>query len=162
MPTTHTMRPSQARLLLQEYTIGQIHALFPSDTELTIKTIYLGNQCARGDYEKVEAFVRETEPEELKTILNNRVRNHQTCLHTVLYWNTGADALRMFQLLVEHGAKFVGDGYGNLPWQVGGYVWVSVVTGRTIESEHFGMTRNEDDFTETHQLISAQYAHTET
>ena len=156
------MRPSQARLLLPDYTLEQIHALFPADTELTIKTFYLANQCARGDYEKVEAFVRETEPEELKTILNNRARQDKTCLHTVLYWNTGAEALRLFQLLVQHGAKFVEDSYGHLPWRVGGYVWVSIITGNMVESEHFGIIRNENDFTETHQLISAQYAQTET
>ena len=72
---------AHAQSLLHPFCIHQIHDILEETTmedekvdDLTVKALYLGNLCARGDLAGVKRFLRETEekePEELDNILNH-------------------------------------------------------------------------------------------
>jgi hypothetical protein len=83
------------------------------------KTLYLGNLCARGDIESITYFINTTESTELTKILNNSLYEFYfgTVLHVSLYWNYGEKCIKLFEILLEHGAVPNRDYYGNFPWQ---------------------------------------------
>ena len=61
---------SQARSQLSYFTLDQVHAMAadidgPVD-DLTAKALYLGYLCAGGNIERIKAFIRETQPQELR------------------------------------------------------------------------------------------------
>jgi hypothetical protein len=161
---------SRAKELLGEYTLEQLRVLFQTENffpfikndDSFIKAYYLGYLCAKGDYEKVKSFIEEIDREELETILNIPCRWNQTCLHKVLYWNNGENAIRLVELLVEHGAEFFKDWYGQFPWQVDevghhdGFSWVSEIFGTYIP--HQELIRDPAEFRETLEIIRTRYA----
>ena len=148
---------SQARSFLPNLSVDQVHFVLQMEgervDELTAKTVYLGNLCARGDIFKIKTFIRETEPQELREVLNCAPEQqwYGTCLHMVMYWNTGVRALEMFELLVEHGAEYKRDAYGSFPWGQLGSIWIT-----PVESIELG-DRNEDEFEETRSTIRELY-----
>ena len=57
----------------------------------SVKGIYLGNLCARGDYKSLANFLRAHSDAENKRLLNTKCYEfyYGTLLHVVLFWNTG-------------------------------------------------------------------------
>lgn len=148
---------SQARSLLLDLNVEQVRIIFQIEGEhvddLTAKALCLGNLCARGDMEQLKAFIRETGSQELREILNCAPDQqwNSTCLHMVMNWNTGAKALEMFELLVEHGAEYKRDGYGCFPWQKLAYVWITPVEFIPLGD------RDEGEFEETRANLVEMY-----
>ena len=144
---------AEARSRLPYFTLDQVHAMTPDIDDFTARTLYLGHLCAGGNIERIQAFVRETEPQDLREILNCAPDQqwNGTCLHMLLGWNTGATALEMFELLVEHGAEYVRDGYGFYPWQKLGYVWITPIDYIEIGE------RDQDEFEETIENLRFMY-----
>jgi hypothetical protein len=121
--------------------------------DITVKALYLGNLCARGDEEKIQDFINETDPQELQEILNCSPDQqwNGTCLHVLLNWITGDKAISLFGLLVRHGATFRRDGYNSFPWQRLGSVWITPVQYTQIGE------RNQEEFEETSANIRRIY-----
>ena len=148
---------SQARSFLPNLSLDQVHSVLQMENEcvdeLTVKTVYFGNLCARGDIKQIKTFIRETEPQELREVLNCAPEKqwYGTCLHMVMYWNTGVKALELFELLVEHGAEYKRDGYSSFPWGQLGSIWIT-----PVETIQLG-DRNEDEFEETRSTIRELY-----
>ena len=117
---------AEAQALLPEYTRKDVQ-----DTdELSVKAQYLGYLCAKGDIDKIKRFVLQNRAGELEDIVNHRPKSQQsrTCLHMVMYWNTGAKALEMFNLLVTHGAIFYKDDNNKFPWEIVELSWVTPIS----------------------------------
>lgn len=148
---------AEARSRLPYFTLDQVHALTADIDEpvddLTARALYLGYLCAGGNIERIKAFIRETEPEDLREILNCApdLQWNGTSLHMLLSWNTGAEAHEIFDLLVQHGAEYVRDGYGFYPWQKLGSVWIT-----PIEYVEIG-ERNEEEFQQTIETLRFMY-----
>ena len=148
---------SQARSFLNHFSVDQLRFMLQMKSEyvddLTTKALYLGNLCARGDINQIKTFIRETDPEELREILNCAPDQqwNSTCLHMLMNWNTGNKALEMFELLVEHGAEYKRDGYGSFPWQHLGSLWITPVEYVQLSE------RNEDEFEETRSTLREMY-----
>jgi len=148
---------SQARSFLLDFTIDHIRLLTQQagepDDDFSIKTIYVGNLCARGDINQIKTFIRKTDPEELREILNCAPEQqwNGTCLNMLLNWNTGVKALEIFELLIEHGAEYSRDGYGFYPWQKLGSLWIT-----PIEHVQLG-DRDQDEFEETIVTLHQMY-----
>jgi hypothetical protein len=69
----------------------------------------------------------------------------------VLNWNTGDVAYQLFELLVEHGAKYSQDQFGSYPWQKLDYLWIAPI-------EHIPLgVRDEAEFEETRTKIIQMY-----
>ena len=140
---------AEAQSRLPDFTVDQIRQLLQEicvdDNELSVKTHYLGNLCARGDINKVRAFLDETSPQELKKILNARPYDQWegSCLHMVGYWNTGDKAIELFDLLYMYGAQFHQDGYDNFPWQSSADLWITPIVGADLGK------RNTQEFKDT-------------
>jgi hypothetical protein len=94
----------------------------PQDVNL----FYLGYLCCQGDYASIVVFLQTLEDEEKRIILNEKPYDFYegTVLHVLLYWNYGNNAINIFDLLVEHGAEFTRDYYGELPWEQQGATWL--------------------------------------
>ena len=148
---------SQARSLLLDLNVEQVRIIFQIEGEhiddLTANALCLGNLCARGDIEQLKAFIRETEPQELREILNCAPDQqwNSTCLHMVMNWNTGTEALEMFELLVEHGAEYKRDGYDCFPWQKLASLWITPVEFIPLGD------RDEGEFEETRANLVEMY-----
>jgi hypothetical protein len=156
---TTTLTAIQAQALLPDLTLGEVRQVLQETsiagqnfTEFDVKVHYLGHLCARGDSAKIKAFLDETEPEELKKIVNTTPYDQSydqwggTCLNIVGYWNTGEKAHQLFELLNRYGAKF---GYANesFPWDCRACLWLSPIT-----HVEFGK-RNVEEFKETIGLV---------
>ena len=148
---------SRARSLLMNLSVEQVRLVRQIEGEhiddLTANALYLGNLCARGDMNQIKSFIRGTEIEEMREILNCAPEQqwYGTCLHMVMYWNTGAKALEMFELLVEHGAEYKRDSYGSFPWGQLGSIWITPVDNISLGP------RNEDEFEETRATLREMY-----
>ena len=149
---------SDAQNYLADLSIEYIRSVLQQAGEpyddLTVKTLYLGNLCARGDEEKINAFIHETDIEELREVLNHGPDEQWncTCLHMLLNWNKGDKAVTLFRLLVEHGAEYERDGYGYFPWQQLGTVWIT-----PVEYVQLG-DRNQDEFEQTCATLREMYS----
>jgi hypothetical protein len=104
-----------------EYTLVQQGRYSDKD----VKLFYLGYLCCQGDYASIVVFLQTLDDDEKRILLNEKPYDFYegTVLHVLLYWNSGNSAINIFDLLVEHGAEFVQDYYGHLPWEQGGAYW---------------------------------------
>lgn len=147
---------AEARSHLPYMTLDQVRlvtAMVEPVDDLTVNALYLGYLCAGGNIERIKAFVRETEPRDLREILNCApdLQWNGTCLHMLLGWNTGAEAHEIFDFLVQHGAEYVRDGYGFYPWQKLGFVWITPIDYIEIGE------RDQDEFEETIETLRFMY-----
>jgi hypothetical protein len=146
----------EARSHLPDYTMQEICVLLRRNGEssgiLAEKTMFLAQLCARGDIDAVKTFIAQTDSDELKQILNNKLFEmwHGTVLHMVTYWNTGNQAIDLFQLLVEHGADPVKDGYNTYPWSTEASLWLLPFGGEIGE-------RNYMEFEDASQYLREIY-----
>ena len=154
----NTISAAHAQSLLRNYCVHQIqHELeqtsMGSPEVVLIKTLYLGNLCAQGNVEGVKGFLRETEPEELEEILNNRPYEQRfgNCLHMVGYWNTGKTAFELFKLLIDHGAEINQNYYEELPWEQKGGLWHCPITEKSLGR------RSTNEFTSTMRRLRQLY-----
>ena len=150
MPTA-----SQARFLLSEYTLEEVRQLNPGDDDTTIMALYLGNLCARGDLEKVEMFIQEHEsyPQHLHAILNCAPYEqwYGNCLHMVMFWNTGDNAMSLFTLLASHGAEYIRNYYEVFPCQTHAPVYIAPINGVDLGY------RDVAEFRDTYQTVIQEY-----
>ena len=149
-----TFTAADAQSILPEYTIWEVRQLFPKKDDITIKALYLGNLCSRGDLEKIKGFIRETDPGQLLEILNCAPYEqwHGTCLHMLLKWNTGDKAIALFKLLVEHGAEYIRNHYDKYPWQIDSTEW-------TLSFAHINLgNRNCEEFRHTYETLIQMYS----
>lgn len=151
-----SLTSAQAKALLPNYSFGDICVLarrggYPRD-EIFEKTLWLGWLCTTGNLSAVKEYLATLDFDEKKQILNTKVYEFYdgTVLHQTLYWNTGNLAIDMFQVLVEHGAEPMLDGYDELPWQNGGSLWIAPF-GSEIG------TRNGEEFEEVNQFLQEIY-----
>ena len=150
MPTA-----SQARSLLSEYTLEEVRQLYPGEDDTTIMALYLGNLCARGDLEKVEMFIQEHEsyPQHLHAILNCTPYDqwYGNCLHMVMFWNTGDNAMSLFTLLASHGAEYIRNYYEVFPCQIHAPVYIAPINGVDLGA------RTVAEFQDTYQTLILEY-----
>jgi hypothetical protein len=105
------------------YAIDNIQKFSAKHRHLTAlqcgQLVYLAHICSRGDYNAIVAFLKTLDDGEKVALLNEKPHEFYegTVLHAVLFWNTGLRAVRIFELLVEHGAEFCRDYYNQLPWE---------------------------------------------
>jgi len=124
------LTPEQARDLIPTYDqqdiCVQLRRCGNESGELAEKTMWLVYLCSKCDTSGVKEFIQSTHPDELRTILNTKLKENWegTVLHAVCYWNTSNKAVNLFELLVEHGADPVRDYYGVLPWENTAPGWV--------------------------------------
>jgi hypothetical protein len=125
----------RARSCLKDYSLEDVRTIFQETNqlsdEISVKSRYLGNLCALGDIDKITTFLQETDPQERETILNHRPVEQcgGTCLHMLLYWNTGRTVDTLFALLIKNGAGYYQDAFDQFPWQMKGTRWVSPIEG---------------------------------
>jgi hypothetical protein len=150
MPTA-----SQARSLLSEYSLDEVRQLYPGEDDTTIMALYLGNLCARGDFKKVEMFIQEHEsyPQHLHAILNCAPYDqwHGNCLHMVMFWNTGDNAMSLFTLLASHGAEYIRNYYEVFPCQIHAPVYIAPINGVDLGGRFIA------EFQDTYQTLILQY-----
>ena len=142
---------SQARALLSEYTLDEVRKLYPEEDNTTIEALYLGNLCARGDLEKVEMFIEQHEiyPQHFHATLNCTPYDqwNGNCLHMVMKWNTGDNAIALFTLLYTHGAEYIRNYYGVFPCQIHAPVYIAPINGVVLGD------RNVAEFRGTYQTV---------
>ena len=145
----------QARSLLSEYSLDEVRKLYPGEDDTTIMALYLGNLCARGDFKKVEMFIQEHEsyPQHLHAILNCAPYDqwHGNCLHMVMYWNTGDNAMSLFTLLASHGAEYIRNYYEVFPCQIHAPMYVAPINGVDLGCRFIV------EFQDTYQTLILQY-----
>jgi hypothetical protein len=147
----------QARDMIPDYTQHDIcvflrrggHSPVNENNE---KTLWLNYLCAKGDIVRVKEFLAMTNYDELKHILNTKLFEQfdGTVLHTTLYWNSGNQAIDLYELLVEHGADPCLDYYYEMPWHNRSTRWI--VPFGTYIGERFN-----DEFEETYQFLREAY-----
>ena len=148
---------SKARSVLYDYTLEQVRCSEPDEIsesdEITIKALYLGNLCARGDLKKVEMFIQEHEsyPQHLHAILNCAPEDHGNCLHMVMYWNTGDNAIALFSLLYAHGAEYIRNYDKVFPCQIHAPFYIAPINGQLLG------IRNIAEFFHTYETLILQY-----
>jgi hypothetical protein len=146
---------SQARFLLSEYSLEVVRQLYPGEDDTTIMALYLGNLCARGDLEKIKGFIQEHEsyPQHLHAILNCAPYEqwYGNCLHMVMFWNTGDNAMSLFTLLASHGAEYVRNDYEVFPCQIHAPMYIAPINGQLLG------IRNIAEFQDTYQTLILQY-----
>jgi hypothetical protein len=151
-----TITSEQARAMIPYYTqldiCIELRRRGMDSGQLAEKTMWLVYLCSKGDIYSVKDFIQSTEPTELRAILNKKLYENWdgTVLHAVLYWNTGNNAVDLFELLVEHGADPVQDYYGFFPWENIAPLWICPFGGQIGE-------RNVDEFEETYQYLREIY-----
>jgi hypothetical protein len=145
---------ADARNQLKAYTMEEISIALNRNGEssgiLADKTMYLACLCSKGDIESVKTFIRDTNLEELKLILNTKLYEmwEGTVLHMALYWNTGNQAFDMYTLLVNNGADPVQNYYNCYPWECTASKWIDM-----IGDTKFDGYRNIEEFSQTYKLI---------
>jgi hypothetical protein len=114
-------------------------------SDKNVKLFYLGYLCCQGDYASIAVFLQTLDDDEKRIILNETPYDFYegTVLHVLLYWNSGNSAINIFDMLVEHGAEFVRDYYGNLPWEQGCAYWKCELRAR--ETSNYIRERYEGD-----------------
>jgi len=103
--------------------------VFQTDLKMQRKRInntrFLAYLCSRvsesGTLDDVKDFIKKVNKtgKEMQLLLNKTHDefNGGTLLHVVFYWNYGELGFELFELLVEHGAEYKLDAYGQYPWQ---------------------------------------------
>jgi len=125
-------------------------SMFRSDL---LYTHYLVSQ---GNLPAVQAFLAGKDDDIKRRLVNDTDYNTHmgNTLHTCAYWNTGDDAVEMFDYLVSCGAKPIRDYYCDLPWEnhTGGlYVPILNLYGHEL------MHRNAAEFTATCTILESRY-----
>lgn len=141
-------------MLLDELGVGVEDAvsvsMFRSDLLYTHYLISQGNLPA------VQAFLDEQDDDTKRRLVNGTDYNTHmgNTLHTCTYWNTGDDAVEMFDYLVSCGAKPIRNYYGDLPWEnYTGTLYVPVLNLQELEPMH----RNAAEFTATCTTLEIRY-----
>jgi hypothetical protein len=99
------------------------------------KLFYLGYQCCRGDYNLILDFIQGIDKKELVQLLNDNTLYefyNGTVLHLATYWNPGDNGIKLYNLLVEHGAVPSRNDFDMFPWEQNNTLWVSVILRDSI------------------------------
>lgn len=154
-----SLTASEARALLSEYSLDEVRQLYPGEDDTTINALYLGNLCALGKLAKIEAFIQEHEiyPQHFHAILNCTPYEqwYGNCLHMVMKWNTGDNAIALFTLLYAHGAEYIRNYYEVFPCQTNAPVWIKPL-GKG--SSRVLAYRNVAEFGDTYEALKIKYA----
>jgi hypothetical protein len=120
------------------------------------KQMYINYLCARGDVDKLRVFM-DIQEEQIEKILNERLYDYHTkkdiyLFQTILQWNKGEKADRLFDLLTSCGAIISRDDDGNYPWDNLSKEWIEPIP----PFEKIAI-RNSLEFVETHIYFSNKY-----
>jgi hypothetical protein len=123
-------------------------------TSLYKEKMYINYLCARGDIDSLTLFLSE-QKEDITILLNTYFGSSKLdvyLLHTVLYWNTGEIAIKLFDLLYSYGCKIKLNSKKLPPWENTSTEWISPLT----PFKTLGL-RNRDEFRDTTYSIKIKY-----
>lgn len=151
-----TIPSAHARALLVPYSFAQFSEIVSDDSIRDTQVRYVNYLVARGNIDEVRAYLDTLTEETQRDIVDSTHYNtyYGNTLNTCAYWMTGESAIEMFRMLVERGATAIWDHYGDLPWEVGGVMWISSIGNEITPCE-----RNPDEFLDTHYILFNRFHH---
>jgi hypothetical protein len=118
--------------------------------------LYIHYLISQGNLPAVQAFLGQQDDDTKRRLVNETDYNTHmgNTLHTCAYWNTGEDAVEMFDFLVSCGATPIRNYYGDLPWEnYNGLLYVPILNLGGQESLH----RAPAEFTATCATLESRY-----
>ena len=130
----------EVKSLIKEQSLEEIQQIYGNSNDA--KILYLGYLCSKGIIEPIQEFIEQLGEDSYEIINAPHIEFYfGTVLHIALYWNSGLNGLKLFNLLVSYGAKYYKDYYQQLPWKQTGIIWTNVIPdnyralGRRDEAE---------------------------